>query len=67
MLFKSVMDQNSTENSVKNSDGCITRKNRAPERRKTTGDWELLIEWANGIMARGSLSDTKGSLPAQAA
>ena len=36
MLFKSIMDHKSTYKDVKNRDGYINPKNRAPERMKTT-------------------------------
>ena len=53
------------DKAFKNSDGYVTRKNRVPDRRKTTKDWELLIESVDGIMTQESLSYINESFPAQ--
>ena len=50
ILFKSFMDHKSTEKAFKKSDGCITGKKQALERRNMTKCWEMIIEWADGMM-----------------
>ena len=44
------MGHKSTEKCVNKSDGYITFKNQAHERKKTTKGWELLIELADVII-----------------
>ena len=44
ILFKSFMDHKSTEKAFKKSDGYITGKKQALERRNMTKCWELIIK-----------------------
>ena len=60
-----MMDNKSTEKSVKKSAVYITCKNQEYELRKTKKGWELLIEWSDWNMTWQSLSYTKEYLPTQ--
>jgi len=63
LVFKEILDHKKTDQAVRKEDGWIEREGRAPQRKRTTKGWKLLIQWADGLQTWENLSDIKESYP----
>ena len=67
MLLDSIVDHRVDGTEVQPDDAFITSKNGGKRRKKTSGGWEILLQWKDGSTTWAAMKDIQSAYPIQLA